>query len=77
MDLRLVVEDMFPGENVSPAFESYDLMASHWRGSRAVPTLKEIEDYEAAMPIVVPEKSTEEKLEALSLKVQALEEKPQ
>lgn len=43
MDLRLVVENMVPNENVSPDFSSYDAMVAMWRGSVPPPSLQEIE----------------------------------
>lgn len=38
MDLRRTVEEMVPGENVSPDFSTYQSMADHWRGSVPVPS---------------------------------------
>lgn len=43
MDLRIVVEDMFPGENVAPDFSSFDIMTVKWRGSSPAPSFQEIE----------------------------------
>ncbi len=43
MDLALVTQKLFPGENVSPDKSSYEAMVSTWRGSAKPPTLEECE----------------------------------
>lgn len=44
MDLNLVIEKLFPGENVSPDMSSYGAMVINWRGSGTPPTLTECDD---------------------------------
>lgn len=43
MDLALVMEQLRPGENVSPDMSSYEAMAANWRGSGAIPSKAECE----------------------------------
>ncbi len=44
MDLSLAAAKLFPGENVSPTFESYDAMNANWRGSSPCPSEQEFTD---------------------------------
>lgn len=42
MDLILVMDQLRPGENVSPDLSSYNAMIANWRGSGTPPTLQEV-----------------------------------
>lgn len=76
MPLRDVVEKMFPGENVSPDFSSYQAMVAKWRGSKPAPSEAEIEskrtEYSAEYQKTLRDAARRKRYNELGVTVEAL-----
>lgn len=64
MDLRLTIEAMFHGENVSPDFSSYQNMVAKWRSPSPAPRLSEVEAYWDSIQNNLKEGKAKDKLES-------------